>query len=206
MTTKPGTIGPGLGLGAATFLAVMAMPYDNAPALWWTMAGLCGLAMLLAILAARSGTPLGTLSVAIVSVIALSAVTGLAAPVAGIDPADYPLTFGLFLVVIIGFPLGVLALSYPFMAPLPAFLSGVCGVIYLPLPLWLSVELGVNGYMIDVFDPRLELGRLLGVESIGMGTLANLLGMCLASGATLLVLILPALPVMMIVRTWIDRS
>lgn len=205
MTTKPDDILPGLGLAAGTFFTVMALPYNSAQAFWWTMAGISGMTIVLAIVAARSSNLLGLFSLAIASVFVLSMVTVDAAP-AGIDPAGYPFAFGLFLVVIIGFPLGVLAFYYPFMSPFPAFLAGACGMIYLPLPLWLSVELGLTGFMIDVFDPRVQLGTVVGLDSDYFRMLANLLGMCLASSVTLLILCLPALPVVMIARSWLGRS
>ncbi len=205
MTSKPDHILPGFGLVAATAFTVMALPYNSAPAFWWTMAGISCLTMVLAVVAARSSNLLGLFSLAIASVFVLSMVTVDAAP-AGIDPAGYPFAFSLFLVVIIGFPLGVLAFYHPFMSPVPAFLAGLCGMIYLPLPLWLSVEMGLTGFMIDVSDPRIHLGTLLGLHSDYFTILANLLGMCLASSVTLLILCLPALPVVMIARSWIARS
>lgn len=203
MTSKPDHIFPGLGLAAATFVTLMALRYDSAQTLWWIMVGISGLMMVLAILAARSSNLLGLFSLAIASLLVLSLVTA-DAP-AGIDPQSYPFAFTLFVVVIIGFPLGVLAFYSPFMSPVLAFLAGLCGIFYLPLPLWLSAKLGLVGFMLDVFDPRVQLGTLLGLDD-WFGMMANLLGMFLASSVTLLILCLPALPVVMVARSWLGRS
>jgi hypothetical protein len=204
MTSKPDDILPGLGLAVGTFLTIMALPYNYTPAFWWTMAGISGVTVLLATVAARSSNLLGLFSLAIAAVFVVSMVTVYAAP-SGIDAAGYPFAFTLFLVVVIGFPLGVLAFYYPFMSPFAALLAGLCGMIYLPLSLWLSVKLGLTGFMIDVFDPRVQLGTLLGLDD-WFGMMANLLGMFLASSVTLLILCLPALPVVMIARSWLGRS
>lgn len=206
MSMKPGSIGPGLGLGAATFLAVLSLPYESQPALLAAMAGLCALVMFQTVLAARAANRLGVLSLAIAAVITVSAMAGFAAPAAGVDIAQKPVLFGLFLAVMVGFPLGVLAVGDPFMPPLTALVGGAAGVVYMPLPLWLSVKLGLTGYMPDVFDPRLQLGHLVGLDKTNIGLVADILGMSLASGLTLVILSLPALPLVLLIRYLADRS
>lgn len=206
MSMKPGGIGPGLGLGAATFIVILSLPYGNAAALWWGMTGLCVLAVVQTVLTAPDGNPLGILSLAIAAVIAVSAVAQFAAPAAGVDIAGHPWVFAVFLAVIVGFPLGVLVAGDPFLPQVGALFWGSVGVVYMPLPLWFSARLGLTGYMIDVFDPRLRLGHLVGMEKTLIGLIADILGMSIAGGVTLLILSLPALPLILLARFLIARS
>lgn len=206
MSMKPGGIGPGLGLGAATFIVILSLPYGNPQALWWAMAGLCALVVVQTVLTAPDGNPLGIFSLAIAAVIAVSAVVQFAAPVAGVDIARHPRVLAVFLAVIVGFPLGVLAAGDPYLPKMGALFWGIVGVVYMPLPFWLSVRLGLNDYMIDVFDSRLRLGHLVGMEKNLIGLIADILGMSIASGVTLLILSLPALPLILLVRFLIGRS
>lgn len=206
MSMKPGGIGPGLGLGAATFIVILSLPYGNPQALWWAMAGLCALVVVQTVLTAPDGNPLGIFSLAIAAVIAVSAVAQFAAPVAGVDIARHPRVLAVFLAVIVGFPLGVLAAGDPYLPKMGALFWGIVGVVYMPLPFWLSVRLGLNDYMIDVFDSRLRLGHLVGMEKNLIGLIADILGMSIASGVTLLILSLPALPLILLVRFLIGRS
>jgi hypothetical protein len=206
MSMQPGSIHPGMILGVVTFFTILSLPYDSPQALWWAISGLCALVMVQTVLTARAGNPLGVLSLAIAAVITLSAVAELAAPHAGVDIAGYPKVFGLFLAIIVGFPLGVLAVSDPFMPPLAALFWGIMGVAYMPLPMWLSARLGLTGYMIDVFAPQLRFGHLVGMEKTIIGIAADVLGMSMAAGVTLVILSLPALPLVLLIRHLVGRS
>ena len=64
----------------------------------------------------------GLFSLAIASVIVFAAAAEFAVDKAGIEPASHPMSLGFLLVVMVGFPLGVLALSHPSKAPLPGVL------------------------------------------------------------------------------------
>jgi hypothetical protein len=206
MSRKPGSIVPGLGIGLATFLSVFGQPDITLRALWLTMAGLGALVVVLTVLTARNGNPLGVLSIAIAAVISVSAIAELSAPRAGIEIAQYPYLFAMFLCVSVGFPLGVLAISDPFMQPGAALFWGGVGVIYMPLPLWVLARLGLAGYIINVFDPRLRLGHIVGLDNSNIGVIANILGLAIGGGITLLVVSLPALPVVWAVRRFLGKS
>ncbi len=170
------------------------------------MAGLCSLVVVQTVLAARSGNALGVLSLAIASVVAMSVMTRVAGQQGGVDIAGHPRLFALVLMIMVGFPLGVLAVSGSFMSTAGALVWGGIGVAYMPLALWVSVRLGLTGYMIDALDPRLQLGHLAGLETSGLGVVADVLGMSISAGVTLAILSLPALPLVLICRHLIGRS
>lgn len=191
MSTDSEDIFPGIGLVLATFAATFLVASNSQRGLELLIAGLGVLAAVLSVRAGRRGNELGLWSLGIAGFIAISIVGDYAVPYAGLALVDIPYQLAMLLMILGGFPFGMLAVVHKGPGLGTALFWGVLGTVYMVVPLYLYTALGLTSWLVDVFDARLQFGDLAGATSmLGLGL--NFLGMAIAGLVNFILFGLPA--------------
>lgn len=106
--------------------------------------------------------------------------------------ATHPNLFFAFLVVALGFPLGVLVrVSMGESAPrlITAIIFGVIACLYMPFAYAAYGYVGLPESLLDPFNPWFQFGSMLNASAVAAAL--NVLGVCIAGGIALLILSWP---------------